>query len=160
MGKVLDGFPWWSQLTDPDPRTHRPDVFATTDCGEEVVSIWIAGKTGRYTAAADLRRDLPGVRADGRTTGQDLANLLAGYTIVALDDMLPPRALKAAVHRNIDQERPIALLGRWIDPDVLHWILGIGYGNDALLAMEPWTGRLVAYRWMVVESLATGETVH
>lgn len=54
---------------------------------------------------------------------------------------------------------PSILLGKWISPNVLHWVVGIGYGNDALLAMDPWTGMLTAYRWRVVALLATGDVV-
>lgn len=159
MGKLLDGYPWWSQLTDPDPRTHRPDVFATTDCGEEVVSIWVAGQTGKYTDAADLRLELGDGREDGRTTAADLVRLLGLHGVKARSDMASRAAIKPAVRASIDQGRPVALLGCWIQAGVLHWILGVGYGNDALLAMDPWSGRLVAYRWAVVGSLATGTLV-
>lgn len=159
MGQILDGYPWWSQLTDPDPRTGRPDVFASTDCGEEVVSIWTAGKTGKYTDAADLRRALPGPRVDGVTSGGDLVYLLSLAGILAEAGVLPVRSLKAAVHEDIGEGQPLAVLGRWVSPVVLHWILGVGFGNDAFVAMEPWSGRMAAYRWSVVSSLAIGTVV-
>lgn len=159
MGTILDGYPWWSQLTDPDPRTGRPDVFATTDCGEEVVSIWLMGKTRLYTDAADLRRMLPQPRIDGRTTAADLIGLLERHGEPAEGVQVGAIAIKAAVHEQVALLEPLAILGNWIRPDVLHWVLGMGYGNDALVAMEPWTGRMVAYRWAVVHSLATGTVV-
>lgn len=159
MGTILDGYPWWSQLTDPDPRTGRPDVFAATDCGEEVVSIWLAGRRKLYTDAADLRRQLPGERVDGRTTGADLAYLLGQHGEPAVAAQMHPTALKAAVHDAVALLEPLALLGYWLTSNQLHWILGTGFGNDALILMEPWAGRLTAYRWSVVYSLATGTVV-
>lgn len=157
--RVLNGYPWWSQLADPDPRTHRPDIYATTDCGEECVSIWIQGKLGKYTDAADLRRQLQGPRTDGRTTGRDLALLLSLHAISAVPDLVPPVALRDAVRARISQNEPVAALGEWVQQGVLHWVLGIGYGNDSFIVMEPWSGRMTCYRWAVVQLLARGEIV-
>lgn len=159
MGTILDGYPWWSQLLDPDPRTGRPDVWAATDCGEECVSVWLMGSKGLYTAAADLRRALTGNRVDGRTTGADLAYLLHVKGVKGQEMVPGPRGIKNAVRLAVARSSPVAILGRWIDPGILHWVLGIGYGDDALIAMEPWAGKLAAYRWVVVESLATGDLV-
>lgn len=159
MGKTLDGYPWWSQLTDPAGGTGRADIYAATDCGEEAVSIWIAGKTGKYTDAGDLRMQLPGQRSSGVTSGSDLRYLLAKHGIGAETMAANVAALQGIVRDSVGKGEPVALLGRWLIPSELHWVLGIGYGNDALLAMDPWSGRLTAYRWPVVRSLATGDIV-
>lgn len=159
MGQILDGYPWWSQLLDPDPRTGRPDVYASTDCGEEVVSVWLMGYKGLYTSASDLRRALSGSRVDGRTTGSDLAYLLRLRGVNGAESNVRPTELKGVVRAAVARSSPVALLGVWLAPGILHWVLGVGYGDDALIAMEPWAGRLVAYRWHVVESLATGSLV-
>lgn len=159
MGKLLDGFPWWSQQFDPDPRTGRPDIFASTDCGEEAVSIWIAGRKKEYTDAADLRRMLKGDRVDGTTSGGDLAHLLTEHGLPSFPVQTPIHNLRLNIRHEIDQGLPVAVLGYWLLPTELHWVLGIGYGNNAFLAMEPWWGKLTAYRWDSVYSVATGDYV-
>jgi hypothetical protein len=159
LGKTLDGFPWWSQITDPDPRTHKPDIYATTDCGEEVSSIWIAGKTGLYTDAADLRRGLPGNRTNGITNGDDIVTMLGSKGIQARINSWSLDIYQSRVRAEIDRGEPVGLLGYWIDPAVLHWVLGLGYGNGALLALDPWAGKLTAYGWSYVRSVATGDVV-
>lgn len=159
MGKILDGFPWWGQLSDPDPRSGRPDIFASTDCGEEVVSMWLACRKGVYTDAADLRRQLPGPRTDGETVAGDLVYLLNLHGISAGVEGFDAGHLKSIVHETIDQGLPLAALGYWIVPTMLHWVLGVGYGNDAFVAMDPWTGRMVVYRWRIADVSATGQVV-
>lgn len=159
MGKLLDGFPWWSQQFDPDPRTGRPDIFASTDCGEETVSIWIAGRTKKYTDAADLRRMLKGDRIDGRTTSEDLAYLLNEHGLPSAPVQAPVHNLRLSLRHEIDMGLPAAVLGNFLLPTELHWLLMVGYGNNAMIAMEPWWGKLTAYRWDTVYSVATGDYV-
>lgn len=159
MGRILDGYPWWSQLRDPFGNTGRPDVFAATDCGEEVASIWIAGKTGKYTDAGDLRLGLPGIRQDGRTTPFDVAWLLQRHGVSAAPNVWGRDVIKSRLHAAIDGSNPVGLLGSWLGSAVLHWYLGIGYGNNALVAMDPWRGVPVVVGWDVVHSLATGDVV-
>lgn len=159
MGKTLDGYPWWSQNTDPDPRTGKPDIYAATDCGEETVSIWIAGRKKEYTDAADLRRALKGERSDGRTSGDDLAYLLGLHNLPATAVRAGIPDLHSSLRHEIDQGLPVAVLGNWILITELHWLLMVGYGNNALISMEPWRGALTAYRWDTVYSRATGDYV-
>lgn len=159
MGLLLDGFPWWSQLTDPDPTTGRPDVQAANDCGEECVSMWIAQATKKYTDAADLRRSLAHKDGHGQTTGAELVLLLAEHGIPAVSIGSQLSELRATIKEHLTAGSPCIVLGTWLAPGVLHWVLAIGFGNDALLVMEPWSGRLTAYRWLVVNSVATGDVV-
>lgn len=159
MGRLLDGYPWWGQLKDPDPTTGLPDTAATTDCGEECFSIMLYGLRKRYTDAADLRRQLHKPPDDGRTTGRQLVQLGQLHGLSLCDVTRDQAGMKALIRGDVDRGYPVIVLGRWLLPTVLHWYLAIGYGNDALLAMDPWQGLLVARRWNVVASLASGEAV-
>lgn len=159
MGKLLDGFPYWSQLRDPSPSTHALDPYATTDCGEECVSIVIKRETREYTWAGQLRLELGPGRTDGRTDGVDLAHLLTKHHVPAERHADKLAGLHSTVITEVEHGRASILLGRWLIPTELHWVVAIGYGNGAMLCMEPWKGELVAYRWQVVHSLATGEVV-
>lgn len=159
MGRLLDGYPWWSQLRDPSPVTHLADVYATTDCGEECCSILIRGQTGEYTWAGGLRQELVPKRNSGITDGGDLVRLLANHQVHAERYRTVLSGLRDVVAGDIVRGLPSIVLGRWIAPSVLHWVLAIGYGNGAMLCMEPWQGILRAYSWHEVQSLATGDLV-
>lgn len=159
MGTLLDGYPWWSQLRDPSPVTHQTDPYATTDCGEECCSILIRGRTGEYTWAGGLRQELPDHSMTGRTDSSDLVQLLKNHSVYAERYTTVIGQLRDVVARDIEKGRPCILLGRWLVPTVLHWVLAIGYGNGALLAMEPWQGIVRAWSWHDVQSLATGDVV-
>lgn len=159
MGRVLDNIPWWSQLTDPDPTTALPDVFARHDCGEECAAMLVHYYKGRDLAAATIRHAIPGHESSGNTTGPELVQFLSTQGIRTMSFTVPTSRLKEQVKYFIDHGDPCLLLGYWLGREELHWITAVGYGNDALLAMDPWNGGLVAYRWKLVESIATGDLV-
>lgn len=113
----------------------------------------------KYTSAAELRRDLGKPSTDGRTAPPDLVHLAGKYGLAAKRDSWSGSLIRAELKAYIGAGAAGAVLGTWIDPSILHWVLAIGYGNGAMLAMEPWNGNLRAWPWSVVQSLATGDAV-
>lgn len=157
MGRVLDGYPWWSQRLDTDPSTHVLDPYWAQDCGEECVAIVVMAKTRRYLTEQQVRNAIPGHQTTGLTTPSDLQLALQYYGVVSKHYLDAVESVKSAVVEQVDIGRPTLLLGHWIDPAVLHWVVAIGYGNGALFVLEPWAGRVAAYSWGEVHSRATGD---
>lgn len=158
MGKILDGYPYWTQQDDPDS-TGRQDQFSTQDCGWEACSIVIKGLLGEVTNEGDLRREDPTAVSHGTTVGAQLVACLARHRVTAVRHTMFPLPARAAIKVGIDNGFPSVYLGFWVAPTVLHWIVCLGYGNDSLVYMDPWDGQLKAMRWNVVASKAFGEVV-
>lgn len=158
MGLTLDNYPCWSQNADPDP-DGQADPFASTDCGWEACSIVIRGRTGEYTAEGTLRRESGTHDDHGATIAGDLVTCLHRHGVMAVGLQVPFDTLRFSVKQAITKGVPVILLGRFVDPAVLHWIVAIGFGNDHLIYVDPWDGRMKCLRWGAVESLYAGALV-
>jgi hypothetical protein len=139
--------PLWNQLADPLPTGALPQ-YGYEECGEECVAEVIYAQHGVAVEADWLRYQLGGPARRGLTTAADLQRLLALANVAALVAEPPAAALPAELQRICGAGRMAIVLGAWITPGVLHWVLvtradaqGVGY-ND------PWGGvrRTAAYR--------------
>lgn len=146
MGRVLDGFPTWSQNRDPNP-DGSADPFASTSCGEECCSIVLYGLRREYTTAGQVRDAMPGHADHGETTAADLVGFLSRRGLFPLAQYVPGDGLKDLIRKGIDSTWPIIVLGNFVAPTVLHWVVVIGYGDDHALFIDPWYGRLEALHW-------------
>lgn len=159
MGVLLDNVPWWSQLKDVIPQTGQPDTFARSDCGEECVCMLLWYWQQKYLREDQVRSVIPGHAGHGETTGSDLAYALQWYNLEAQAMNIGAGKVREWAKAELTKERPVLVLGRWIDPSVLHWYLLLGFGNGAAVAMDPWSGEMKVLAWSVVQSLATGDVV-
>lgn len=158
MGKTLDNYPTWSQNADPSP-DGPPDLFATTDCGWECCSIIIYGLTRVYTTEGTLRKEDSTAVDHGYTSPGQLVQCLTRHAITAQQLVVAPSRLKSLVKEYIDAGYPALALGHWIDPNILHWLVAVGYGNDHLLWLDVWSGKMVCSRWTWAEAFFAGSVV-
>lgn len=158
MGVLLDGFPTWSQNADPDPSGFA-DPFAATDCGEECCSIVLFAQMHTYTTAGQVRRAMPGHEKQGETTADDIAHYLEEAGLFPMSLHRNSAQLKSFLKYSLDRDMPSIVLGNFISPTVLHWVVVIGYGDDHCLYIDPWYGRLDAKHWKDFLALAEGDVV-
>lgn len=158
MGVMLDGYPTWSQNADPMP-DGTSDPFAATDCGEECCSIVLYGQMRKYTTAGQIRQQIPGHAQRGETTAADLASYLTSEGLYPLVQQTKADGLKTLLKRSVANDMPCIALGHFLSPNVLHWVVVIGYGDDHCLYVDPWYGRLDAKHWSPFLSLCTGDVV-
>lgn len=159
MGLTLDGYPTWNQNNDPDP-TQGADPFASTDCGEECCAIVQYGLGQGYVTETQVRERMPDHQGRGETSGTDIANYLSGVGVRAQRLVVAPNNVEATIKASIGTRLPCIVLGRFVSPTVLHWVVAVGYGNDHLLYNDPWDGRMKAMHWLHVIALFAGEIVH
>lgn len=158
MGRTLDGYPTWSQNADPDP-TQGADPFAVTDCGEECCSIIQFALGLGYTTETQVRERMPGHSGHGETSAADIADYLEGVGCRVLHLAAAGESLQMLVKAYISIGAPVVLLGNWVSPNVLHWVIAIGYGNDHLLYLDPWDGRMKAIHWSSARTLYKGSFI-
>lgn len=158
MGVVLDGFPTWSQNADPQSDGTQ-DPFATTMCGEECCSIVQMGQTMEYRTESQVRDAMPGHQGHGETTAADLAGYLESVGLYPLVQQRSAGSLKSFLKYALDRGMPCIVLGHFLSPNVLHWVVVIGYGDDHCLFIDPWYGRLDARHWRPFLGLCEGDVV-
>lgn len=158
MGATLDGYPTWNQNSDPDP-TQGADPFATTDCGEECCAIVQYGMGQGYVTETQVRERMPDHQGRGQTSGMDIAGYLNSVGVRAQRLVVAPNNLNMTIRMHVAARLPCILLGNFVSPTVLHWVVAVGYGNDHLLYNDPWDGRMKAMHWEHVKSLFAGEVV-
>lgn len=158
MGLTLDGYPTWSQNADPDP-TLGTDPYERTDCGEECCAIVQFGAGLGYVTETQVRDAMPGHGGHGETTGSDIATYLESIGLVAASIAIAPQILQLYIKKRVALGRPLILLGYWVVPTVLHWVVVIGYGNDHMFYIDVWDGRVKALHWKQVRALYFGTGV-
>jgi hypothetical protein len=157
-GAVARAAPLWNQLNDPLSTGVLP-AQRFQECGEECVAEVIYQQHGVEVSADALRAQLRGPQGQAITSGQDLVKLLARNNVGA--DLRTWPAAEAPVHirESAAAGRAVIVLGRWISPTVLHWVLvttadatGIGY-ND------PWGGLRQTATWAAFGDRYGGQLV-
>lgn len=139
--RLQTSLPRWSQLTDRNPDGSLPAQRAN-DCGEESVAIVYRSTRGVETEADYLRYLIHGPGGAGQTTADDLLTLLrrawykpSSYIGQVDQGMVYLKAAIAAQH-------PVIVLGRWVSPDVLHWVVVAAVGEVHVDYLDPWYGEL------------------
>lgn len=158
MGKTLDGYPTWNQNADPDAKLGA-DPYAASDCGEECCAIVQYGSGKGYVSETQVRQAMPGHEMHGETSGDDIASYLSTVGVPASRIAISTNALEVSVKVGIAQGLPSILLGYWVSPTTLHWVVAIGYGNDHLIYLDPWDGRQKCLHWKAARLLYAGTLV-
>lgn len=109
-----------------------------TDCGEACVSSVIEALTSYHVPVGCIRSILRLPQDNGITGPADLNQALAVFRLQSWT--LREAAgnwLKSARLRN--HGHYALLLGRWIDPAQLHWVIAYEHGVQGVWVMDPWT---------------------
>jgi hypothetical protein len=150
--------PRWDQLNDPDANGGL-DPLRTNDCGEECAAELLYYWTGQEVSAFQIRLDLPGHAESAQTTGADIAGYLRSRGIPAMRHEVPPGRYRKLIGRQLESGSPCALLGYWIAPNILHWVVAKGYGQGLLVYNDPWGGVVQERSWQWVLAHAEGTVV-
>ena len=138
--------PNWNQLDDPLPDGAQ-DQFATSDCGEECVAECVFGARGVTVSAGDVRFALGGSSRPGWTTSADLIQAFDYYGMRATAVGMNAGDLWTATSSSVSSGQPVILLGNWLGPGPLHWIVAVRFTGLVLVCNDPWQGktRLLTY---------------
>ena len=135
----LTWLPLWKQSAGLLP-DGSPDPQQYNDCGETCVAMVIAALTGVLMEPGAIRQQLGGSERSGLTTGTDLV------TAFALNGVSASTAEHgASVGWDVcvaayGQAEPAIILGNWLSPDCLHWMLLDDKHPGYLTMIDPWTG--------------------
>lgn len=147
-GSML-GIPAWNQNRDPLPDGNE-DPYHDSDCGEECAAMRIYYRTGLELPAGVLRTLIPGHGASGATTGPELVGVMRLFHLSPVYREITGAAIQAFCTRSIVQGTPPILIGNWVSPHILHWVLGVDAGRDALTVNDPWGGVRRYLPWDIV----------
>lgn len=157
-GATARPYPVWNQLDDPLPTGTLPSL-GYEECGEECCAMVIAAQHGVEVEADALRAQLGGPGGQALTSAGDLVKILGRNNVAAVAISPAVDDLAAVVQAAIGDGRAAVVLGHWLAPGVLHWVLvtradaaGCGY-ND------PWGGRRVVRDWADFRALYAGSVV-
>lgn len=150
--------PTWDQERDPLPDGSL-DPYRDTDCGEECAAMRIYYRTGRELSAGMLRLRLPGTRVDGRTTRDDIAFLLRSEGLRPSPIVLPAYTLAGNLQAKAAAGVPSIVLGSWVSPHILHWLLVVQAGVTGIAVNDPFGGRRYFLPWDLVMQRYAGECI-
>jgi hypothetical protein len=150
--------PLWNQLQDPLPTGALP-AWGYEECGEECVAEVLYAQHGVSVAADALRFQLRGPAGRGLTDGADLVRLLALNNVAAVVATPPAAQLAAELQRITAAGRMAIVLGAWVAPGVLHWVLVTRADGQGAGYNDPWGGVRRARTWRELQPLYAGEVV-
>jgi hypothetical protein len=150
--------PVWNQLQDPLPTGALP-AWRFEECGEECVAEVIYAQHGVEVMADALRAQLGGPGRRGLTTGADLVRLLNRNNVPATALAPPDGAVAAQIQACTMAGGLVIVLGRWVSPTVLHWVLVTRADTNGCGANDPWGGVRRTWVWSEFEAAYAGEIV-
>lgn len=113
----------------------------------------------RELSAFDIRQQMPGHGHDARTTGEDIASWLRRQGVVSNAVYLEVGRIRALIHDEVGHGRPGCILGTFIMPGVLHWIVYRGAGDGQVGINDPWFDQYRKASWGWLLSRYAGQVV-
>jgi hypothetical protein len=151
--------PLWDQLADPLPNGTLP-FWRWEECGEECCAEVIQEQHGVSVIADALRAQLGGPQRRGLTTGADLVRVLALNNVAAAQSGPGAAQVAAALQAITDAGGSAIVLGHWLGPGVLHWVLVTRADAAGCGANDPWGGRRDTWTWPGFQAAYAGDLVH
>lgn len=133
-------WPVFAQLSDPLPDGYE-DPYSTSDCGEECVSMAVAGLRHVWFSAGCLRQALGSRTVTGITHASDLTYLLDAFKIAHSIAVEPTRSTLQDVRESVRSGHGCIILGDWERFGVGHWMLAVGCKDLGLWVNDPWLGK-------------------
>lgn len=119
----------------------------------------LAYRKGIALPAGVIRTLIPGHSDHGETTPDDLQRVLRLFGVGANAMELDVVDLRTALIGRIRSESPVIVLGNWLDPHVLHWVVAVGFGQGKLTFNEPFYGERRSEPWEWTIPRYAGEVV-
>jgi hypothetical protein len=150
--------PLWNQLNDPGSTGMLPGQ-RFNDCGEECCAEVIYRCHGVEVQADALRAQLVGFTASGVTDGQALVKLLGRNNVAAAAESVPAAAVATRLQAILAGGGQAIVLGNFVAPTVLHWVLVTRADQKGLGANDPWGGVRRVWTWQEFMVPYAGELV-
>lgn len=131
--------PVYNQLNDPLPDASQ-DPYATTDCGEESVSMVVAACGGPVLPAGQFRMLLGGTGRRGSSTAADLVYLLKLFNIQAHSRQCDAGTAWVEWGHSQHARYLVIALGYWVTVGYLHWVVITGCDDSGVTFNDPWGG--------------------
>jgi hypothetical protein len=136
----LSWLPNWKQFGTLLP-DGSPDPAQYNDCGETCVSMVVAAVHGTPIEAGSVRQAIGGSSRSGLTIGADLVAAFSYYNVAAASQDLPGPIALSVIRALRLQANPTIVLGRWLNPSSLHWILVWDTAAGIVGYCDPWSGQ-------------------
>jgi len=155
---VVRPYPLWNQNDDPLPTGALPSQ-GYNECGEECCAEVIMAQHGVEVEADALRAQLRGPGGQALTTAGDLVKILGRNNVGAVALAPGQGELQGVIAAAAAEGRPTIVLGRWISPDVLHWVLVTTADAGGCQYNDPWGGVRRAVTWDELRAKYAGSLV-
>lgn len=132
-------FPLWNQLADPLPDGAMSPT-AASDCGWECVAMIVAAYRGLDFDAAALRQAALIPATEWGSRAGELSRTLNGFRLRSMVKRLDSPMVFAQSKNRAQRGLPSIILGRWLIPTELHWVLVVGSGPNIITVNDPWGG--------------------
>lgn len=111
----------------------------------------LAYRQGVALPAGVIRALIPGHSTHGETTATDLQDVLGLFHVAAVAMEVSDAYMRGHLAAYLTASHPVIVLGNWLDPHILHWVVAVGYGNGKLAFNEPFYGerRLEPWDWAI-----------
>lgn len=113
-------------------------------------------RTGIELPAGTLRTLIPHHGDHGETSAQDLTFLMHLFGLRPVAVPISPDAVQIRLQHSIATGTPPIVLGRWLSPTTLHWVLGVAASVAGLTVNDPWDGTRRQYPWPLLTSRYAG----
>lgn len=130
-----------------------------TDCGESCVSSVVWASTEYSISPGCIRQAMNPTGPDGLTTGQMLARFLNGVGVRATRDVLYHGEIWKHLAELRNHGKYQIMLGNWLDPVLLHWVVAYERSSTGVWVMEPWSATRREYQQQFVNASSAGEVV-
>lgn len=157
MGSLSD-IPAWNQNRDPLP-DGQEDPYHDTDCGEECAAMRIYYRTGVELPAGVLRELIPGHARRGETSGMDLVGVMRLFGLSPVYKRVATDAVQLLLGEAVRKGIPAIVLGTWVAPTVLHWVLVVGADGGGVWVNDPWGGVRRYIPWGIFLHRYAGECI-
>lgn len=132
--------PTWNQHDDPNP-VGGQDPYWYEDCGEQCISMVAAACRGISVPQGVIRVQMHGAGGRGLSSPDDIeAQLRRMHFDAAHHTLSAPDAL-AYIGQAVASGRSTIVLGHWVAPTLLHWVVVVEATPDGVTFNDPWTGK-------------------
>lgn len=135
------------------------DPDHATDCGESCVAAVLLAHSGFEITPGCVRQAIAPGSTTGLTTGGMLARFLNGVGVRAIREYVYTADIWEHLADLRHHGKYVILLGNWLDPLLLHWVVAYQRTSTGVWVMEPWTGTRREYGRQFIIASFNGESV-
>lgn len=104
-------------------------------------------RTGLELPAGVIRTLIPDKGSTGATTGPELVAVMRRFQLTPVHLTPGTNAVRHYIERSVTASVPPIVLGTWVSPKVLHWLLVVDAMQTGMVVNDPWGGRRYFLPW-------------